>query len=163
VTAKFSNEDTSKPGELLRILLRGKHLKDTVCTGILNPKLTVLNADNLVSSITYMLKGICVLGERKDTITKGVVESAESSEIRIFPNPARSFIDFLMPEGLGVKKHLVVFDALGRKFFDKILNANLRWEVTPIPAGLYTAIVTDVSMLQEGGAGVEKRKILIIH
>ena len=166
IVASFSSTDslTSK-GELLRITLRGKHRTDTVCTGILNPKLTVLNADNRVSFVTYLLKGICVFGERKDTIIKGVVESGENrdSPMAIFPNPARSFIDFLMPSWHGVKKHLVVFDALGRRIFDEILDANLRWEVASVPVGLYTAIVMDFLALQEGRAGAEKRKILIIH
>ena len=167
VTAQFSTGDSSKPftsgGELLKIVLRGRKRTDTVCTGLLNPKLTVLNPDNLVSSVAYLLKGICVYGRRKDTVTKGVAATEEKKELLIFPNPASSFIDFLMPEGLGVTKHLIVFDALGRKVFDSILDAGLRWEVASVPAGMYTATVTNFSALQEGRAGTEKRKILIIH
>ncbi len=168
VTARFSNADTSKiftaGGELLRIFLKGKRRTDTLCTGFLNPKFTALNSDNLISGVTYMLKSICVLGKQPDTVTRNsVIVSQEKADLLIYPNPARSFIDFIMPQGYGEKKHLMVFDALGRKVFDEVFDANLRWEVASVPVGVYSATVTDFLSLQNSTAGTKKQKILIIH
>ncbi|MFI5264088.1 MAG: hypothetical protein ACHQM6_06205, partial [Candidatus Kapaibacterium sp.] len=116
IAVKFSNTDTSKAlttaGELLRIQLKGNKRTDTLCTVLMNPKLAVLNSDNLVSTITYKFQGICILGRQKDTVTKGVVSAGENpdSPIMINPNPARTYVDFLLPGWQGEKKHLVVFD-----------------------------------------------------
>jgi hypothetical protein len=168
ITASFSSTD-AKPfapgGELLKIVLRGKERTDTLCTKLLNPKFTALNGDNLISSAAYKLGGICVLGRHaKDTVTKGVAEPGSGEDLRmeVYPNPAHSFIDFYMPAGHGGKKHLVVFDALGKRIFDKVFDTDLRWEVASVPAGLYTATVMNFSALQDGSSVAEK-KILIIH
>ncbi|MDP4220675.1 MAG: T9SS type A sorting domain-containing protein [Bacteroidota bacterium] len=165
IVAKFSNADTSKSfasaGELLKILLRGKKLTDTVCSAIVNPKLTVLNADNLVSSVTYKLQGICVFGHKDTVITGFVGSEEEAGSLTASPNPAHSFIDFHMPDHLG-NQHLVVFDALGKKVYDAAFDEDFRWNVASIPAGLYTATVIDFSAL-ETGAKADKQKILIIH
>ena len=166
ITASFSSTDSlSGSGELLKIVLRGKARTDTICTGILNPKFTVFNAGHRDSLIQYRLQGICVLGVApKDTTHKGIAELMTNKDlaVAIFPNPARSFIDFHMSSGQRGKKHLEVFDALGRKVFDRIFEADLRWEVASVSAGCYTATVTDFSALQYG-IGLEKTKILIIH
>lgn len=164
VSASFSNTDTLKgSGEFLKIVLRGRKRTDTVCTGILNPKLTVLNADNLVASVEYKLKGICVLG-KIDTVIKGVAEPNTSKDllVAVFPNPASSFIDFKVPQGQIGKKHLAVFDALGRRVFERTFEADFRWEVASVSAGCYTATVTNFPALHDG-IGAEKTKILIIH
>lgn len=168
VTASFSSTD-AKPfvssGEFLKIVLRGKERTDTLCTKLLNPKFTALNGDNRVSSAAYRLGGICVLGKHaKDTVTKGVTGSGDGKGLRmeVYPNPARSFIDFHLPAEQSGKKHLVVCDALGKRIFDRVFDSDLRWEVASVPAGLYTATVVNFSALQDGVL-VEKRKILIIH
>ena len=164
VSAAFTSTDSLKgSGEFLKIILRGRKRTDTICTAILNPRLDGLNADNLVSSVGYKLKSICVFG-KKDTIIKGVAKPNTGIDLRtaIFPNPASSFIDFMMPQGQSDKKHLVVFDALGREVYDKKFDADFRWDVTSVAGGFYTAIVTSTSALKEGAAA-EKAKILIIH
>jgi hypothetical protein len=167
IAVKFSNPDTSKAfssaGELLKIVFRGKKISDTVCTGILNPKFSALNSDELIGTVTYKLQGICVLGIKKDTVTGSVSGSADNDfSVTVFPNPARTHIDFVLPSGYSGKKHLMVFDALGRKVFDEVFGSDFHWETALVPAGIYTATVTSFSALQEGRAP-EKIKILIIH
>lgn len=164
VSAAFTNTEALKgSGEFLKIVLRGRKRTDTICTAILNPKLTTLNGDNLVVSAAFKLKGVCVFG-KKDTIVKGVAEFTANKDlsVMIFPNPSSSYIDFKMPQGQNNKKHLVVFDALGRQVFDKVFDVEFRWEVASVSAGIYTAMVTNFSTLQEG-INVETTKILIIH
>jgi hypothetical protein len=147
-------------GELLRITLRGKKLKDTLCTGILNPKFTALNADEMVGAVKYLLKGFCVLGKApKDTTTKSVVSLDEGQGVEIYPNPASSFIDFKMPINYPGSKHVEVFDMCGRVVLDEIINADFHWETVHVPNGVYSArIISPV-----GRGSIEKTKILIIH
>lgn len=164
ISAAFTSTNALKgSGEFLKIALRARKRADTICTTILNPRLNVLNADNLVSSIGYKINTICIFG-KKDTVVKGVAEFIYSKDlsVMIFPNPSSSFIDFTMPQGQNSKKHLVVFDALGKKVFDKVFDAEFRWEVASVSAGFYTATVTNFSALQEG-MKAETTKILIIH
>jgi len=167
VTAKFSNADTSKAfataGELLKIILRGKKIADTICTGFLNPKFTVLNGDNLVASITYKLQSICVLGKpKKDTVVGGVAQSDIDRTVTILPNPGNTYIIFHAPNGGTLKRHLVIFDALGKQVLDTIFDSDLHWEVASVSAGFYTATVTSFSALQVSEK-TETSKILIIH
>lgn len=166
ITASFTSLDSlSGSGELLKIVLRGKKRVDTLCTGTLNPKFTALSDGHRDSLIAYKLHGICVLGlTPKDTTHKGVIGGKESKDIVLsaFPNPSSSFIDFHVSSGSVGNKHLVVFDALGRRVLERVFDTNLRWEVVEVPAGLYTATVTNFSALHDG-AKAEKAKILIVH
>jgi hypothetical protein len=66
-----------------------------------------------------------------------------------------------LPDHLG-NQHLVVFDALGRKIYDAAFDADIRWDIASIPAGLYTATVINFSALQSR-AMADKQKFLIIH
>ncbi len=164
IAANFSGFDTSKPGELLKIVLKGNKRTDTLCTGLLHAKLTFLNADNLVSSIAYKLEGLCILGrQKKDTVTTGVAETGGSTDLVISPNPANSIINFHLLSDKGVRKHLVVFDALGRKVLDQMFGVDFRWEVASMPVGFYTATVTDIYALHSDSIQAESKKILIIH
>jgi len=164
ITVQFAGVDTTKAGELLQIVLRGKNRVDTLCSELLRPKLTVVNTDNLVSSVVYNLGGICVLGKaRKDTILNGVKETGAGKYLVISPYPASSYVNFhLLHEG-GVQKHLIVFDALGRKVLDQMFDSDFHWEVYSMPPGFYTATVMDNTSLLMGSIRPESIKILIVH
>ena len=51
---------------------------------------------------------------------------------------------------------------LGRKALDVFFSGSFRWDVSQVPAGIYTAEVSG-EVLGTGGKSVEKGKILIIH
>jgi hypothetical protein len=162
-TVVFSTSDTSKAfaggGELLRIVLRGKTRKDTICSSILNPKFTAINEDALLDSVKYQLQGICVFGiAPKDTAKGGVATRENISIVSISPNPAYTYINFISSEGYSGQKHIEAFDALGRKVLNERIDSQFRWELAGVPSGAYTVIITG-SIEKE----IEKRKIFIIH
>jgi hypothetical protein len=163
ITAKFFTVDSTKyltgQGELLRILLRGKKITDTVCSMLRNPKLTVLNSNELVASVKYKLDGICILGI---AATKGIVTSTSGNDpISIYPNPAQLFVNFVFSGA--DEKHFEVFDALGRKVFERISDATFRWDVATVPAGFYTMTVSGTVVSEKDSNLIEKQIFLIIH
>ena len=167
VTVSDSNANITLKGsgELLKIVFRGRLRADTLCTTLLNAGITISNTDNLVASIAYGFKGICILGRhKKDTVTKEVrTDDWQSIAIKLTPNPASSFVNFQIPSEGSVKKHLVVSDGLGRIVLDKVLYSDFWWEVSSVPAGLYSATVFEDSLLKSSRSVKQSSKILIIH
>ncbi|MEP7235757.1 MAG: T9SS type A sorting domain-containing protein, partial [Ignavibacteriota bacterium] len=163
IAVQFSKADTTKAGELLKLSFKAKYRADTICTTILNPRLAILNDDNLVSLVEFNLGGICILGI--DTVVKGIVGSHGEpiKRMSVYPNPANTNIDFSLPLGSASKKHLIVTDALGRIVLETVLETDFHWEIAGLPDGFYTAILSDISSLKSGRAISEAHKILIVH
>jgi len=156
VAFEFSQNDSlTGSGELLKITLRGRKRKDTVCTFLLNPQFNVTNTDNLLNAAVFNFQKICVFG-KKDTVIKGVVTQREEPTIEIYPNPAQTYTEIVVSGTGKMKSHFDVFDLLGREVAREAFENSFHWDTSLIPSGTYM-----VSISNEGWSS--KQQIVIIH